>query len=151
MPAFLKNFAKRPPTRCETQWRIKIVLCVDHVISKECQIMNFVLNFECLFWLFFSWHQNQIRKKYKSILIGCLNSKKIIYLEGAPNFKTNIQYWTPISTFDALSQWHDRHIRLELFFTSILKVAFFQKVRCVFQISKSPKKYIPKNYLEVEI
>ena len=32
-----------------------------------------------------------------------------------------------------------------------LKVAFFQKVRCVFQISKSPKKYIPKNYPELEI
>ena len=32
-----------------------------------------------------------------------------------------------------------------------LKVAFFQKVRCVFQISKSPKKNIPKNYPGLEI
>ena len=31
---------------------------------------------------------------------------------------------------------------------TILKVAFFQKVRCVFQISK---KNIPKNYPELEI
>ena len=33
----------------------------------------------------------------------------------------------------------------------LVKMAFFQKVRCVFQISKSPKKYIPKNYPELEI
>ena len=33
----------------------------------------------------------------------------------------------------------------------ILKVAFFQKVRFVFQISQSPKKIIPKNYPELEI
>ena len=39
--------------------------------------------------------------------------------------------------------------RLELM-KFILKVAFFQKVRCVFRISKSPKKYIPKNYPELE-
>ena len=32
-----------------------------------------------------------------------------------------------------------------------LKVAFFQKVRFVFQISKSLKKNIPKNYPELEI
>ena len=32
-----------------------------------------------------------------------------------------------------------------------LKVAFFQKVRFVFQISKSPKKNIPKRYPELEI
>jgi hypothetical protein len=31
-----------------------------------------------------------------------------------------------------------------------LKVAFFQKVRFVFQISKSPEKNIPKNYPELE-
>ena len=34
---------------------------------------------------------------------------------------------------------------------SLLKVAFFQKVRFVFQISQSPKKIIPKNYPELEI
>ena len=34
---------------------------------------------------------------------------------------------------------------------SLLKVAFFQKMWCVFQISKSQKKYIPKNYPELEI
>ena len=33
----------------------------------------------------------------------------------------------------------------------ILKVAFFQKVRCVFQISKSQKKNIPNHYPELEI
>ena len=33
----------------------------------------------------------------------------------------------------------------------MLKVAFFQKVRGVFQISKSPKENIPKNYPELEI
>ena len=33
----------------------------------------------------------------------------------------------------------------------IIKVAFFQKVRCVSQISKSPKKIIPKNYPGLEI
>ena len=33
----------------------------------------------------------------------------------------------------------------------LLKVAFFQKVRFVFQISKSQKKNIPKNYPELEI
>ena len=33
----------------------------------------------------------------------------------------------------------------------VLKVASFQKVRLVFQISKSQKKYIPKNYPELEI
>jgi hypothetical protein len=32
-----------------------------------------------------------------------------------------------------------------------LKVAFIQKVRFVFQISKSPKKYIPNYYPELEI
>ena len=32
-----------------------------------------------------------------------------------------------------------------------VKVAFFQKVRFVFQISQSPKKIIPKNYPELEI
>ena len=32
-----------------------------------------------------------------------------------------------------------------------LKVAFFQKVWFVFWISQSPKKYIPKNYPELEI
>ena len=32
-----------------------------------------------------------------------------------------------------------------------LKVAFFQKVRFVFQISKSQKTNIPKNYPELEI
>ena len=33
-----------------------------------------------------------------------------------------------------------------------LKVSFFQKVRCVFQISKkSPKKIIPNQYPELEI
>ena len=39
----------------------------------------------------------------------------------------------------------------EYFAPQLLKVAFFQKVRCVFQISKSPKKYVPKNYPELEI
>ena len=34
---------------------------------------------------------------------------------------------------------------------SLLKVFFFQKVRFVFQISKSPKNIIPKNYPELEI
>ena len=34
---------------------------------------------------------------------------------------------------------------------SMLKVGFFQKVRFVFQISKSPNKNIPKNYPELEI
>ena len=33
----------------------------------------------------------------------------------------------------------------------ILKVAFFQKVRFVFQISQSPKKIVPKNYPKLEI
>ena len=33
----------------------------------------------------------------------------------------------------------------------LVKVAFFQKVQYVFQISKSPKKNIPKNYPELEI
>ena len=33
----------------------------------------------------------------------------------------------------------------------LVKVAFFQKVWFVFQISKSPEKYIPKNYPELEI
>ena len=33
----------------------------------------------------------------------------------------------------------------------VLKVAFFQKLRFVFQISKSQKKNIPKNYPELEI
>ena len=32
-----------------------------------------------------------------------------------------------------------------------VKVAFFQKVRFVFQISQSPQKIIPKNYPELEI
>ena len=32
-----------------------------------------------------------------------------------------------------------------------LKVASFQKVRFIFQISKSPKKIIPKNYPQLEI
>jgi hypothetical protein len=32
-----------------------------------------------------------------------------------------------------------------------VKVAFFQKVRLVFQNSQSPKKTIPKNYPELEI
>ena len=32
-----------------------------------------------------------------------------------------------------------------------LKVALFQKVQSVFQISKSPKKNIPRNYPELEI
>ena len=32
-----------------------------------------------------------------------------------------------------------------------LKVAFFQKVKLIFQISKSPKKNIPKDYPEFEI
>ena len=32
-----------------------------------------------------------------------------------------------------------------------VKVAFFQKVRCVFQISKSPKENIPKHHSELEI
>ena len=32
-----------------------------------------------------------------------------------------------------------------------LKVAFFQKVQFFFQISKSPKQIIPKNYPELEI
>ena len=35
--------------------------------------------------------------------------------------------------------------------THTLKVAFFQKVRFVFQISKSQKIYIPKSYPELEI
>ena len=34
---------------------------------------------------------------------------------------------------------------------NLLKVAFFQKVRFLFQISKSPEKNIPKNYPELEI
>ena len=34
---------------------------------------------------------------------------------------------------------------------SCLKVAFFQKVRFIFQISQSPKKVIPKDYPELEI
>jgi hypothetical protein len=34
---------------------------------------------------------------------------------------------------------------------SLSKGAFFQKVRFVFRISKSPKKNIPKNYPELEI
>ena len=37
------------------------------------------------------------------------------------------------------------------YYLLMLKVAFFQKVRCVFQISKSPKKIIPKNYPGLEI
>ena len=36
-------------------------------------------------------------------------------------------------------------------FYPLLKVAFFQKVRFVFQISQSPKTIIPKNYPELEI
>ena len=32
-----------------------------------------------------------------------------------------------------------------------LKVAFFQKVQCIFKISKYPKNNIPKNYPELEI
>ena len=32
-----------------------------------------------------------------------------------------------------------------------VKGGFFQKVQCVFQISKSPKRNIPKNYPELEI
>ena len=34
---------------------------------------------------------------------------------------------------------------------NVLKVAFSQKVRFIFQISKSPKKNIPKNYPDLEI
>ena len=42
-------------------------------------------------------------------------------------------------------------VRISALLLPYIKVAFFQKVRCVFQISKSPKKYIPKNYPELEI
>ena len=35
--------------------------------------------------------------------------------------------------------------------SAILKMAFFQKVRFVFQISKSKKKIFQKNYPELEI
>ena len=40
---------------------------------------------------------------------------------------------------------------LETWFCCPLKVAFFQKVGYVFQIFKSQKKYIPKDYPELEI
>ena len=44
-----------------------------------------------------------------------------------------------------------KQIPSALFWTYQLKVASFQKVRFIFQISKSPKKIIPKNYPELEI
>ena len=37
------------------------------------------------------------------------------------------------------------------YFSFIIKVAFFRKMKFVFQISQSPMKIIPKNYSELEI
>ena len=47
--------------------------------------------------------------------------------------------------------WKNYEIKKKVVSNLELKVASLQKVRLVFQISKSPKKNFPKNYPELEI
>jgi len=65
------------------------------------------------------------------------HQKLLWNIRSRPNFSTTFWVFRPVMRY----VWS----KLKLCAQKILKVAFFQKVRCVFQISKSPKKNFSKN------
>ena len=105
------------------------ILCVNHVIWTGRRILKLASNVEMFIYYFV---YSLIKKKDES-LCNFHNeiTQPFLNLEGAPNVfhcnikkpqqKKIIQYSTLISTFDAMSKWHDPHIKrinthqLELF------------------------------------
>ena len=96
-------------------------LCPDHVISTGRQMKNLVLNFEYLLLLCFFKHSWVLQFGAPSRYYKCaLTQKRWFWLNWTffrSNFnvswtkiKTNIQYLTLKSSFDALSNWNDPHL-----------------------------------------